>query len=121
MEWEFFDWGRKKRQLAEKELSITQADNQLQDAQNQIVMEVNSRFRRMQEACQLLRVTKQAQTAARATVQMVTYRYRQDAVLLKDVLKAQASLADSNYEYQKALLSFWTAKADFEKAIGEDK
>jgi outer membrane protein TolC len=121
MEWEFFDWGRKKRQLAEKEVSIKQADNQLQESQNQIVMEVNSRFRRMQEACQLLRVTKQAQTAARATVQMVTYRYRQDAVLLKDVLKAQASLADSNYEYQKALLSFWTAKADFEKAIGEDK
>jgi outer membrane protein TolC len=109
------------RSVAEKEVSIKQADNQLQESQNQIVMEVNSRFRRMQEACQLLRVTKQAQTAARATVQMVTYRYRQDAVLLKDVLKAQASLADSNYEYQKALLSFWTAKADFEKAIGEDK
>jgi outer membrane protein len=121
MEWEFFDWGRKKRQLAEKELSITQADNEMQETQSQIVMEVNSRFRRMQEACQLLRVTRQAQTAARANVQMVTYRYRQEAVLLKDVLKAQANLADSNYEYQKALLSFWTAKADFEKAIGEDK
>lgn len=121
MEWEFFDWGRKKRQVAEKERSVSQADNDFLEAQNQIVMEVNSRFRRMQEACQLLRVSQQAQTAARANVQMVTYRYRQDAVLLKDVLKAQANLADSNYEYQKALLSFWTAKADFEKAIGEDK
>jgi outer membrane protein TolC len=121
MEWEFFDWGRKKNQLAEKERSVSQADNELIEAQNQIVMEVNSRFRRMQETCQLLRVTRQAQTAARATVQMVTYRYRQEAVLLKDVLKAQATLADSNYEYQKALLAFWTAKADFEKAIGEDK
>jgi outer membrane protein TolC len=42
-------------------------------------------------------------------------------VLLKDVLIAQTSLSNANYEYQEALLSFWTAKADFEKALGEDK
>jgi outer membrane protein TolC len=42
-------------------------------------------------------------------------------VLLKDVLQAQTVLANSDYDYQKALLAFWTAKADFEKAIGETK
>jgi outer membrane protein TolC len=52
---------------------------------------------------------------------MAAYKYRLDAVLLKDVLQAQTSRADANYDYQKALLAFWTAKADFEKALGEDK
>ena len=52
---------------------------------------------------------------------MATYKYRLDAVLLKDVLQAQTSLADADYEFQKALLTFWSAKADFEKALGEDK
>jgi outer membrane protein TolC len=52
---------------------------------------------------------------------MAAYKYRLDAVLFKDVLQAQTSLANANYDYQKALLSFWTAKADFEKAIGENK
>jgi outer membrane protein TolC len=42
-------------------------------------------------------------------------------VFLKDVLQAQTSLANADYDYQKALLSFWTAKADFEKAIGEER
>ena len=46
---------------------------------------------------------------------------QRSAVILKDVLQAQMSLADANDEYQKALLSFWTAKADFEKALGEDR
>ena len=121
VEWEVFDWGRKKREVAEKAKSIDQASNALLDAQSEVLMEVNTRFRQMQESRQLLKVAKLAQTQARANVQMVTYKYRLDAVLLKDVLQAQTVLTNSDYDYQKALLSFWTAKADFEKAIGEDK
>jgi outer membrane protein TolC len=121
VEWEVFDWGRKKREVAEKEKSVSQANNSLLDTESQVVMEVNARFRELQESRQLLKVAKLAQTAARATVQMVAYNYRLDAVLLKDVLQAQTTLANSDYDYQKALLAFWTAKADFEKAIGEDK
>ena len=56
-----------------------------------------------------------------ATVKLASYRYHVQTVLLKDVLQAQTSLASADYEYQKALLSFWTAKADFEKAMGEDR
>ena len=121
VEWEVFDWGRKKHELNDKAKSVTQADNSLLDTQSQVVMEVNSRFRQMQESRQMLTVAKLAQTQARANVQLITYKYRLDAVLLKDVLQAQTVLANSDFDYQKALLAFWTAKADFEKAIGEDK
>jgi len=121
VEWEVFDWGRKKREVAEREKGISEANNSLADVESQVVMEVNTRFRQMQESRQLLKVAKLAQTQARANVQLITYKYRLDAVLLKDVLQAQTVLANSDYDYQKALLAFWTAKADFEKAIGEEK
>lgn len=121
VEWEIFDWGRKKRELKEKARTVSQANTSLQEAESQVVMDVNDRFRRLQESCQLIRIAKLAQTQARANVQMAAYKYRLEAVLLKDVLQAQTSLADADYDYQKALLSFWTAKADFEKALGEDK
>jgi outer membrane protein TolC len=121
VDWEVFDWGRKKRELAEKERTITQAGYSLEELESQVLMEVNSRYRRVMEACQLLRIARLAQNASRANVQMAAYKYKLDAVLLKDVLHAQTVLADSNNEYHKALLSFWTAKADFEKAMGEDK
>lgn len=121
VEWEVFDWGRKKNEVADKERSVSQANNTLLDTQSEVLMEVNARFRQMQESRQLLKVAKLAQTQARANVQLVAYKYRLDAVLLKDVLQAQTVLANSDYDYQKALLAFWTAKADFEKAIGEDK
>ena len=121
VEWEVFDWGRKKREIDEKDRTISQAENNLKETQSQILMQVNNQYRRLQETCQLIRVARLGQTAARANVQMVAYKYRLDAVLLKDVLQAQTSLANADYEYQQALLSFWTAKADFEKAIGEDR
>ena len=117
----FLIGGARKTKSADKEKSIAQANNSLLETESQVLMEVNTRFRQMQENRQLLKVAKLAQTQARANVQLVTYKYRLDAVLLKDVLQAQTVLANSDYDYQKALLAFWTAKADFEKAIGEDK
>jgi outer membrane protein TolC len=121
VEWEVFDWGRKKNEVAEKTHAVSQADNNVAETESQVVMEVNSKFRTLQESCQLIRIAKLAQSTARANVQIAAYKYRLDAVLFKDVLQAQTTLANADYDYQKALLSFWTAKADFEKAIGEDK
>jgi outer membrane protein len=121
VEWEVFDWGRKKREVSEKTHTVDQARNSLQDTESQVLMEVNDRYRHLQEACQLIRIARLSQDQAQASVQLVAYKYRLDAVLLKDVLQAQTSLADANYEYQKALLTFWSAKADFEKALGENK
>ena len=121
IQWEVFDWGRKKREVAEKALTVSQAENSLRETESQVLMEVNDRFRHLQEALQMVRIATLSQNTERANVQIVTNKYRLEAVLLKDVLQAQTSLADANSEYQKALLGFWTAKADFEKAIGEDK
>jgi len=121
VDWEVFDWGRKKHEIAEKKRIIAQADNMVLESESRVLLEVNSRFRTLQENCQLIRIAQLAQTTARANVQIAAYKYRLEAVLLKDVLTAQTSLANANYEYQKTLLSFWTAKADFEKALGEDK
>lgn len=121
VEWEPFDWGRRKRELAEKAKTTTQAENDLREAENQVIVEVNTSLRRLQEACQNLRVVQMSQTTAQANVKLALYRYREEAVLLKDVLQKQTALAEVNHQYQKALLDFWQAKADFEKAMGEEK
>jgi outer membrane protein TolC len=121
VEWEVFDWGRRKHELSEKKLASDQAAIQLREAESQVLIDVNNRFRKLQESCEMLRVAQMSQKASRAKLQVVTFKYRFESALLKDVLQAQTTLADSDYQYQQALLSFWTAKADFEKAIGEEK
>ena len=92
VEWDVFDWGRKKHELAAKNKAIEQATNNLRETENKVVIDVNSRYRKLQETAQLLRVTRMAQEAASANVNVMSNRYRVQASLLKDVLQAQASL-----------------------------
>jgi len=121
MSWEPFDWGRKKRQLAEKSKTIEQAENSLKETEDQILIEVGDKFRRLQQTKQALRVARLNQDAEREALRVTQGRYKFEAALLTEVLQSQAKLADANNQYQQALLSFWIAKAEFEKALGQDK
>ncbi len=121
MSWEIFDWGRKKRQLAEKSKTIEQAENAFKETEDQILIEVGNKFRRLQQTQQALRVARLSQDAEREALRITQSRYRFEAALLTEVLQSQATLADANNQYQQALLSFWTAKAELEKAIGGDR
>jgi outer membrane protein TolC len=60
------------------------------------------------------------QETARENVRLRLTQYDVQAALLSDVLQTQSSLADSDSQYQQALAAFWTARADFERALGED-
>ncbi len=119
--WEFFDWGRKKHQLAEKDQAVEQAKNGLKETEDQVLIDVGDKLRKLQESGQALRVARLAESSAKENLRVSTGRYKFQAVMLSDVLQSQASLAEATHEYQSALLAFWTAKAEFEKALGEDK
>lgn len=119
--WEVFDWGRKKHQLAEKQKTIEQAKNSLGDAENSVMIEVGAKLRDLQQAGQTLRVAKLRQETARENMRVSINKYKLEATLFSNVLQTQATLADADYEYQKALLAYWTARADYEKSIGADR
>src|SRR6266403_1322757 len=119
--WEFFDWGRKKHQLSEKDKAVEQAKNGLKETEDQVLIDVGDKLRKLQQSAQALRVAKLEESSARENLRVSTDRYKFQAVLLSDVLQSQAFLAEAIHQYQRALLGFWTAKAEFEKALGEDK
>lgn len=116
--WEVFDWGRKRHELDEKDRVREQAVLALRDAEARVAADVNDRFRKLGQTQRLLRVARLRQEACREDVRVTTARYKAQVALLKDALEAQTALAEADDRYQQALLSFWTAKADFEKAIG---
>jgi outer membrane protein len=118
--WDVFDWGRKKHELAAKGRTIEQATQGVQEAEAQVLVDANSKYRKLQEAEALLHVTQLSEEVAREKLRVTMEKYAQQAALVKDVLQGQVGLADANHQYQQALLSYWTARADFEKAIGED-
>ena len=121
LNWEIFDWGRRKHELAEKGKVVKQAENGLRNTENIVLIDVGDKFRKLQQTRQYLQVVRLGQEIARENLRVNKVKYELQAVLLSDLLQTQASLAEANHQYQQALLSFWTARADFEKAIGEDK
>jgi outer membrane protein TolC len=116
--WEPFDWGRKRREMDENVKTAEQARSSLRETQDKVLIEVGDQFRKLRQARQLLVTAQLAQDAAGENVRVLNARYAAQESLFKDVLQSQSSLAEADHQYQQALLSFWTAKADFEKAVG---
>jgi len=120
LKWQPFDWGRRARETAEKTVQVEQARTGVREAESRARLEVAHQFRELSEARLLLEAERLGQEAAREELRIKTARHRQDAALLEEVLEAQAGLSRAQAQYDKALSTFWTAKADFRKALGEE-
>jgi len=118
LSWEVFDWGRKERELAEKQHAIEQTRLGVLEAEAQVEVEIRHQLRNVQDAQSLLPVKQLGQESSKEKLRVVMNRYTQKSAVLQDVLKAQSDLADANHQYQQALLDFMTATTDLERAIG---
>jgi outer membrane protein TolC len=118
--WEPFDWGRRKHEAAEKQRTVEQARIGHKEAESMVLVDINDKYRQLRYRRAELRVARLAQEAAVENLRVTKIRYSVQAVLVKDVLQAQASLEESNSDYQQALTTFWNARADYERASGED-
>jgi outer membrane protein TolC len=101
--------------------AIEQAKNELHETESLVLIDVGDKFRKLQQTRQALVVAQLAQEAAREGLRVNTNKYKLTAALLSDVLQAEANLAETNHQYQQTLLGYWTARADFEKALGEEE
>ena len=117
--WEPWDWGRAKAERQEKALVVDQAGLAARETEAMVRVDVRARVRAVQEAFDLIAVTTAARDAARERLRIATDRLREQAALEREVLEAQARLAQADFDCQQALAGYWTARADFERARGD--
>jgi outer membrane protein TolC len=120
LNWEPFDWGRRRDTVNEKTVAVEQSKLNLTQTKANVLVDVNKEFRALQEARMAVDVAGAQQDATRMKLQEVTDKYGQKTALLRDVLEQQAKVEKANSDYNEAIATFWTAKANFDKAIGED-
>lgn len=120
LNWEPIDWGRKHFEIAEQRKLLQQTTNSLRDAQSQILTEVSAVHRKLQETKQAVKVAQIGRELALERLRVSADKYKEKAALLKEVLQGQRDLTQANYQYTQAILALWTARGDFEKAMGED-
>jgi outer membrane protein len=118
--WQPWDWGQKRHNIAQKVIAEHEAVLTEDDARDQVLLDVDSQFRKLHEARAQLAVAESARDAEQERLRNQTDAYSQQTILLSDLLQEQASLATADDQYRQALLAFWTARAAFEKALGEE-
>ena len=119
--WDVFDWGRKRKKVDEAHSSEEEASLQFKDTEAAVVIDVTHRYRRLLEAKKGVEVAGRLESAAQELVRVTRNQYTQKAALFSDLLKAQSELADADHQATRALLDLATAEADLEKAIGGDE
>ena len=120
MTWEPFDWGRRRDNVKQKDIQVHQSQYQLDQTRSQVLLDVDKTFRKLKESRSMLEVAQAARDAANEKLREVNNQFKQITVLLRDVLKQEATVANANHQYEESLLAFWNAKAAFEKALGEE-
>jgi len=118
--WDIFDWGRKQSEIAEKRKSVIQAQNRLGETTSQVLIDVNSQIRDLEEASALIEVTELEKIAAKENLRVVMNKYKVQDALLTQVLEAESSLEEKTSEHERAILDYWTSRANLDRAIGEN-
>ena len=120
LKWDPFDWGGRRDEVQQKDVSVKQSRYQLTETQAQVTLDVDDNFRKLQESRTVLTVSQANLEAAQEKMREVNDQYHHSAVLLRDVLAQQAAVANAEHDYEQSLLGFWNARASFEKALGEE-
>ncbi len=118
--WQPWDWGEKRHKVRQAALAEQQAELSVEDTREQIFLDVDSNFRRLREARAHLAVTEALRDAEAEKLRNQREAYSQQSILLSDLLKQQSSLADAESQYHQAVLAYWSARADFQKTLGEE-
>jgi outer membrane protein len=119
-QWQPFDWGQKRHKIEALRDATQQAMLAVRDTEQQILIDVDAKFRAMAEARMLLDTTALTQQEQRERLRETMNRYAEKAVLLSDALQQQSAMIQADSEYQSALAGFWRAMADFDRALGRE-
>jgi outer membrane protein TolC len=120
LKWEPWDWGRKRQEYAEKRVKEEQAKVGASATERTVLLEVRNACRQLENTRRQLALSDTNERAARQKLKEVQQQVKREAVLSRDLFRAQSDLSSADSQQQQALTAFWKARADLKKAIGEE-
>jgi outer membrane protein TolC len=120
-QWEVFDWGRRSRQASEKEKTLRQAGLTSAETETSTLVEVGRLHRQLAQALRSAEAAELERAAMRERLRIARDHFEAGAIPAADLLQAEARMADADRRYQESVATFWTARADYERAVGEDR
>jgi len=117
--WEPFDWGRKRAEIKANDDLARSASLALEETQAQAKLEIDTKYRALEEARALVPAAQLARDASAEKLRLARTRLDANAALQSDVLEAEAALAAAERDLQRARSAWLSADADFQRALGK--
>jgi outer membrane protein TolC len=119
LDWEVFDWGRKKQEMNAKRRTASQARVAEEALDRRIRVEVAQALRQCAESAQRVRGEHASAGGRREGLREEQSAFGREAVLWKNVLQSQTVLAAADDEQRRALAAYWSARAELKRVLGE--
>ena len=117
-EWIFWEWGKKRHDVAAARARLAKARNLLIEIKDNIHLEVQAAYLSLKEAERNIQVSKKAVVQAEENYRMNEERYKQQVATSTDVLDAQTLLTQAQANHFNALSDYNISWAQLERAMG---
>lgn len=119
LSWEFYDWGQRSAEIAADKIDAHQARIDVEKTRADIVAQVNSSLRDLEDAEAAVAVARLAQEASTEKLRVTQNRFNEKVALLSDLMDAESELSQANDDYVSAVLEVLNAQAELAQAMGE--
>ena len=118
--WQVFDWGRTRASVLEAAQRADQARLRLQQAEEQIALEVTQARIDLEDAGERLPVAARTEDSARRNLEVATDLWKHGLTRHSDVLDAYSQLSDAQYSVTAARADVRLAQASLDHALGRE-
>lgn len=117
-EWTFWEWGKKRHDVAAVRAKVAKAKNLLNEIKDNINLEVKNSYLYLRDTEKYIHVARTAIVQAEENFRMNEERYKQQVATSTNLLDAQTLLTQARADYFNALSEYNIAKARIERAMG---
>ena len=114
-----FDWGRRAFMAKGASKRYQAATATLANTKDEVLIDLHEQMNKLAEARKFVDTSKFSREVALEDLRVTMNRYKYTSEKLSEVLQATTALAAANDLHQQALLAFWEAKAQFDRAVGD--
>lgn len=119
-DWQPLDFGFKKHRIQELRAAESQKRLGEEDIEQSVILNVDAKHHKVKETRALMEADNEMVGAEQQKLQEMTRLYEQHAIVFSELLQQQSAVAQADARYQESLAAYWTAKAKFEQALGEE-
>jgi len=118
MNWDVFDYGKRRAAVREREAQLAQAEENLQRLKEEVAVVIERNYNKVERTKNLVEVANQVVKLRRESERLAQNQLDQGVVLVSERRQTTAATSKAEADYLQASLGYLLAWAELEQAVG---